>query len=665
MIDAAVRVYGDDVEKTAGARAWLQEVVPAGDDAGMKELEERFDALDRRAKSLPWRRIYLILSIMVVAGLAIWVQRLGERERENMKWWGVVRGGAVPTASGLPPVDFPPEALLLLGDQSEPLLEQKRDLWDSEPENPAFFAEYAVAHYSQHKVLPPDYFETAARLDPDNAWFDYYGAAVTGYKSVRKLPNSDEDKAAKRAHHYEIQNREAYEKALEIIHRAGAKPKFDSYEHHMISRRVALLPHSNFQELLASTAYLVGLKAGSYLALLDLSQVFNARAFELEQAGDVAGFRAFAGEGRAYMLKLSQDPVSNMVNERVIGVSVNGISQHVAERAESLGIANEFPWAEEWYGALEESRLTRQEQRERKKEGISVAEQKGGVLVSLYHTEAAEGYSDLPLPDESVFKPGRLYDYSLASVFGSGGLRLLLAALAVAFLSYRFRASVVVRIMARRIERLLSPVDWLWIIGGGVLLPVAVMYSLMFFTPLGSWDTSAWMTSKIPYLIQPIPSFVALALLMIIFPLLVARWRLRGKAAAMGFRGRDLTGWLAVIALLVFATSYKHVWPYWVSYGFGALALLWLLVVAGRALFGRPRRLLSRVVLSRIMLPVCATGVLVAHVSIFGFDAARQHWFQQNELTKFSADEPGLSKYEYRVSKQMRRELNELLDKHR
>lgn len=144
-----------------------------------------------------------------------------------------------------------------------------------------------------------------------------------------------------------------------------------------------------------------------------------------------------------------------------------------------------------------------------------------------------------------------------------------------------------------------------------------------------------------------------------------ARWRLRRKAGALGFRGRDAAGWLAVGGFLIFATSYKHIWPYQVSYGAGGLALLWLVVVAGRAVFSGPQRLLSRVVISRVMLPVCASGVLVAHVSIFGFQEARHYWLQHDELMKFSADEPGLSKHEYRLTQQMRTELRQLIDKHR
>lgn len=666
MIDAAVRVYGDDVEKAAGARVWLEEMVRSSDDSELNDLGERFNALNRRAKSLPWRRIYLILSLVIVACLAISVDQLVKSERENMKWWRVMDGGAVPTVSGFPPNDLSPEAWLLLGDRSKPLLEQKKDLWDSEPENPAFFAEYAVAYYSEHKILPPDYFETSALLDPNNAWFDYYGAAAIGYRSVRKLPNNDEDQAARRAHRYEIQKRESYENALAIISRAGGKSKFDSYEHQMISRRVALLPYSNVQEFLASTAYLVGMKNESYLTLLDLAQVFCARTYELEQAKDIAGFRAFAGEGKTYILKLSQDPEFNMVSELVVRVSIAGISRHIKERAERLGIAEEFPWAAEWYAALEAQRLAKEAKREKQKEGKSVADQKGGFLALLFYSTAAEGFSDLPPPDESVFIPGRQHDYSLLSMIGSGGLRFLLAAVAVVFLLYRFRASSLVRVMARSVERLLCPVDWLWIIGGGVLLPVAVVYSLMIFTPLGSWGASVRMTVRgSNYLVQPIASFLALGVLMVIVPVLIARWRLRRKVAPLVFRGNDIVGWLAVGALLIFATAYEHGWPYWISYGCGALALLWVVVVACRAVFSRSRRLLSRVVLSRIMLPVCATGVLVAHASIFGFDAARHYWFKRDELTKLSADEPGLSKHEYRMVKQMRGDLTLLLERHR
>ncbi|WAC20517.1 hypothetical protein OVA24_03880 [Luteolibacter sp. SL250] len=630
----------------------------------MPELARRFDALDRRGKSIPWRRIYLILSLMVCGGLAFWIDRLIETERESLNSVkGMGAGLTLFPESSL--ADLTPEEWLLLGDGSKPLLEQKKELWDSAPENPAFFAEYAVAYHSQHKTLPPDYFETATRLDPDNAWFDYYGAAVTGYKSVKKLPNDEEDKKRKRAHRYEIRNRETYGQALEIIRRAGDKPNYNSYEREMISRRVALLPQSTLQEKLASTAYLVGMKHASIVILLDLSGTFCARLDELEQAGDADGFREFAGEGRAYILKLVRDGEFNMVNELTVHVSVAAISRHVTERAVDMSIAGEFPWAAEWYEVLEKQRLERSDRSEERKGKVSVADRKGGFLAMLYVPSALERFPDSQPIKEEEFKPSRLHDYSWLSMIGSGGLRLFIAGVGVGFLLYRFRASSLVRVMSRRVEWLLSPMDWLWIIAGGVVLPVGLVYSLMFFTPLGSWDTSVRRTASVLYLVQPIPAFLALGSLMIIVPVLVVRWRLRRKAGALGFRGGDGAGWLAVGGLLIFATSYKHVWPYQVSYGAGALALLWLLLVAGRAVFSGPPRLLSRVVISRVMLPVCATGVLVAHVSIFGFQKARQYWLERDELMKFSADEPGLSKHEYRLAHQMRTGLRQLVDKHR
>jgi hypothetical protein len=664
VITSAIRIYGDDLGASAGARAWMEQVVTASDHPGMPELARRFDALDRRGKSIPWRRIYLILSLLVCGGLAFWIDGLIETERESLRSVKAVGAGSLlfPESSL---TDLTPEEWLLLGDGSKPPLVQKKELWDSAPENPAFFAEYAVAYHSKHNTLPPDYFETAARLDPDNAWFDYYGAAVIGYKSVKKLPNNEEDKKRQRAHRYEIRNREAYTQALGIIRRAGDKPNYNSYEREMISRRVALLPQSTLQEKLASTAYLVGMKHASIVILLDLSGTFCARFDELEQAGDADGFRGFAGEGRTFILKLVRDGEFNMVNELTVHVSVAAIARHVTERAADMDIAGEFPWATKWYEVLEKQRLGRIGRAEELKGKASVADRKGGLLAMLYVSSALERFPDSKPITEEEFTPGRLHDYSWLSMIGSGGLRLFLAGVGVGFLLYRFRASSLVRVMARRVERLLSPVDWSWIIAGGVLLPVAVVYSLMFFTPLGSWDTSVRMTTSVLYLVQPIPAFLALGALMIAVPVLIARWRFRRKAGPLGFRGRDVAGWLAVGALLIFATSYKHMWPYQVSYGAGGLALFWLLLVAGRAVFSGPQRLLSRVVTSRVMLPVCATGVLVAHISIFGFQAARHYWLERDELMKFSADEPGLSKHEYRLTRQMRAELRQLTDRQR
>ena len=52
-----------------------------------------------------------------------------------------------------------------------------KPLWDSDPGNPAFLAQYASAYFSDSKKLSPEILDAAAKIDPDNGWFIALAAA--------------------------------------------------------------------------------------------------------------------------------------------------------------------------------------------------------------------------------------------------------------------------------------------------------------------------------------------------------------------------------------------------------------------------------------------------------------------------------------------------------
>ena len=57
MIDAAVRAFGEDLERKESARKWLDDTAVLSDDDNAAETTERFDELDAHRKRLPWRRL--------------------------------------------------------------------------------------------------------------------------------------------------------------------------------------------------------------------------------------------------------------------------------------------------------------------------------------------------------------------------------------------------------------------------------------------------------------------------------------------------------------------------------------------------------------------------------------------------------------------------------
>lgn len=78
-------------------------------------------------------------------------------------------------------------------------------LWDSDPPNPAYFAEYAACYFPEHGgTLPPDFLETARRIDPQNAWFTYIAAGVKAKDAVKMRTQSKAENAANKTPEWDI-----------------------------------------------------------------------------------------------------------------------------------------------------------------------------------------------------------------------------------------------------------------------------------------------------------------------------------------------------------------------------------------------------------------------------------------------------------------------------
>jgi hypothetical protein len=659
MIDAAVRMYGDDLEKIAGARRWLEELTEGADERKLTAAAEKFERADHALRPFTVRKVFLIAAAVVAVALNAWFVWVDHTDK------GPFNPSSASLSKSSLLTGLSPSERLLIGNSGEPRLLRSRKLWESDPSNPAYFAEYAVTFHKENKALPPGFSETAKSLDPGNAWFDYLAAAVIGSGSVKKPKRTEEEKAAGKVHPWQIVDDAKFQEALGHIARTRGKTRFDSYEGEMIRKRILLLPQKSPQERTASIHYLM-VSQTSYLNLLKLAAIYGARASELERTGDLEEFRRLLDDVHACAHRLSEDAAFNLVQELSVRAFISSTTMELERRAEKLGVLEEAPWIQEWKTGLERYKEAKTAENHKGKRLSKVVKRQGSYFAAMTLPVVLKQAVNPPLLTPGDLKPGRLEEYTYLSRGCGALLAIWFALVAVTLFFYRFRASAIVRLMARRAEQLLSPVDWIWIIGIGVLFPSVLVLAGMVFTPLGGWERSVFghVNSEMG-MVQTVSNFAGLGLLVIVVSMLVIRWRLRLAASVFGFQARLASGCVAVLLLCVATWGGGHIKPHWLTASIAAFPVIWLLFITTRAVFSRPELLLERVVISRMMLPACAAAVLLMLAASFGFHAARLHWFRKDELMKLSADEPGLGPYEYRVTRQMRGELRELLDKHR
>jgi hypothetical protein len=310
-----------------------------------------------------------------------------------------------------------------------------------------------------------------------------------------------------------------------------------------------------------------------------------------------------------------------------------------------------------------------------------------------------------PLTDDDL-KAGRLTDHEFFSRACCLTAWLFFAVCLGMVALFRFRLPAVARRLVPRIRMLLRPVDYAWLIGGGILLPYAYMMVINRFTPLGGRD---WSIRGLP-----MAQFLGMALLMLVVPVLVARWRLSRRIAGdakglapldrNGFGndtprdptfpvqgdkplgagispvrksavpglggGRSWMAWLAVFCAVVFiplagwiapGEYQRDIYQPWVL-GLLAVPAVWLLVASLRALFGRAKaRLLVRGVIARALVPVYATAMLLMAAAALGHKTAERYWFQRDAIMRMDPAFPAMSPYEYKVARQLREEIREIL----
>ncbi len=200
-----------------------------------------------------------------------------------------------------------------------------------------------------------------------------------------------------------------------------------------------------------------------------------------------------------------------------------------------------------------------------------------------------------------------------------------------------------------------------------MVLPSLFYFVIYRLTPLGARD---WSIAASAFMV-PAGQVAAMGFLMIVLPVLVARWRLGKRGAMLGWQQRRAwMGWAAVIcgalSLPVFGLSFargkgNEAVMMIAAALLGILVLAWL-VIGIRAVFSKRPALLRRVTLSRILVPAYALGMLLMAASMPLYHAAEKRWLAQDRLMEITPEAPALSRYEWEVAQAMRTELLEILN---
>jgi hypothetical protein len=433
-----------------------------------------------------------------------------------------------------------------------------------------------------------------------------------------------------------------------------------------------LLPSTTPTEVVFTLGYRAGKFSYAEISLGALGAAVAAKAWLCGEANDPASFRELLVDAEGLLGKRANSEVESFLGELLNRKVAFAIVTNASPVAAKFSFTDQ---SERLAQALTVVNQRKTQQRDRKPDpGSDILYRHGSELSWLAvlpsSLKTLQNPPRLTLED---LRPGRLMEHETVAWTGT---YLVWAMLVVAMglaAALRFRSPILIRRLAGRLEELVVPRDWMMVLGAGVLLPIVFFTVVTRFTALGGRDLSMEYGNVpfIPYFDDPplgLTQHVALALLILVACGTTAAGCFRRRTKFLELPTPHPTGSLVATACLVafipvsgWSVAHDSDAAAVTSWIFAGAVIVWLLVVLSKSLFAHYQTQLSYGVVSRMLVPCCASGALLCLSAAPVFKAMAFDWSAKDGLIRVDKDHPSGSKFEYRMASQLRKELRETL----
>jgi hypothetical protein len=688
LIGSAVLSFSDNAEAKLAATQLLDEWTDPDDD-GARDAIARWNAVDDKPGHSWWQIGSWVA--LVVASMTVLLCDYQEVGR-YVAWREWIGGNmsAMPEPGSRFTRHLTHEQALLIG--GGPKLPRAEALWRRHPDNPAYFAEYAIAHASEFQSLPPGFLETARRLDPENAWFTWFAASVEakGALENKSVVHKESDGTERWTDTWKVLDQNRVDRASALIEEARSQPKFENFSNEMLLKRQALFPISNRIDLMDGIGQISTHSSAPDVHLMNAAFLQIGRSRLAAEAGDVAGFRDACQNGENFLRQLAGSEAGTLLAGVIEIGYVSSFSKAFAEGAEKLGLERE---STRWKKLMEAATSRREASRANTfmVDGEIADPQLVGSTMFGNSLEVALSAIRTPPPlTDADLKPGRMLDHEILSRF-CGYLSWVAMGFALLVVAgYRFRIGPLARRLAKRVEQLLDFQDWAWVVGTGIILPLVYVMAVNRLTPLGGHQFGMVGNA----MLLPAGHFLGLIILWLVVPLQIARCRLAKRIPWLGFPKASWAGWLATGTALAFiplvgwagiTRTFPPGWADWMrnlnvdlsfpsasdgpwrwGLAIGALALpvLWLIVCVCSALLSSRRRLFHHAITAGILVKTFPAAMILIALSTMAFKESERSWFKRDPMNCWDSAKPGWTAYEADIALQLKKEMRELLTPH-
>jgi hypothetical protein len=506
------------------------------------------------------------------------------------------------------------------------------------PQDPADFEEFLAYHRSMatnHERASgrsmPALLEHAGRIDPDNGWWTMIGAerALTGgYLGL---------------------SREArIEWIGKEVERAATQPRFASHLPGRTARRLEMLGPAVDIAGMVSRQRLVS-RQRKLNDRLQWSEIWRDRNQQLASSfkPDPEGMKRWIATWETLTRRQLQPDQASFLGTEVI-FRIPQETRRFSQYAKRMGLPEESARMDRWA-----------------KEATAILTRTPAPGPRRYAMTVSGHRQDF-IADDAEFEPGRRAEFALADRYFAltAACGFVLLAFFAALESWRRPREI--RGMAQGLSPLLRPVDFAWLAGLGIVVPLAWHVGVTRFTPLGCRDVALTEWDMIPAWSQAGGSFLLATCLL----LQTSRWRIALRGGFLALRPPAFwPGWAAaaVAALFVpslgavrFLTKWEEEFLLLGSSAAG-VPLLWLLWRGGAIAFGPRSAALGGVLSCRMLFPafLAMAGLLLALLPLLKSEERR--WVARDAVGGTDPAGSGLGLLEARTQSALRQQLLEAL----
>ena len=657
----------------AGATAEIrQRLAASGASADwLRQAVAGFERVHRRGLLRHWKiLLYACVLASVVVGM------FNARHMKNaIAFMGSMSSISYDFLSTEPTTHFTQDEILLLyGRKDAPSQAERWEaLWQTDPTNPAYFAEYVRGVFDDTKSVPDEILRQAETIDPGNGWYHALKAAALLSDIVERKRQSDEDRDALRAPEYTVKDEARLNEAIALLHEAIAMPHFNSHHQELIRRRLIVLGQpEDWISYIPVLAYVAGMALPDGIAMREFTSALAVAAERCAEQGDREGFLRLVATWES----LTRNVLNNGFTfvEILVGkVMFAGPVVTFRDAARRLGLEDQAARFEKIARWQKEDREFRSDRRDPTQQEL-LLEKRGSLMTTLTVPVLNRHLRNPPVVTADDLTPMRHVEHAffLRLLSASGrtwlGLGVVIAAISLGCSSIKNRK------LSQRTCDILRAKDWLVLLLIGPLIGIMSYVSLVYLTPLGTRDWSLADTGA-----QQLPlQFAAMLVFVMTLGATISSWRCDRRLAPLTGESKSgkmrwiMTGCaflalpvLGSISPLVHLAGWKGLILHailWLGCGLALVPLAWLAFRVAKPLFGMRDPSPRTATLIRMTIPGYLVGFIVLNALAVLFHLEEKHWMSRERLMRITPDAPSVSRQEWDATQVLRAELLEVLD---